>query len=315
MSESLLEIRQLRKTYGSLVAVDGVSFAVQRGECLGLLGPNGAGKTTLLSMLAGLLTPDSGQVLIEGRALAGDTDPLKMKLGLVPQDLALYEDLSARDNLNFFGALYNLDRPTLRERIADALGIVGLADRAEDKVKTFSGGMKRRLNLAAALLHRPQLLLLDEPTVGVDPQSRNAIFDNIEAFRAQGKTILYTTHYMEEVERLCDRVVIIDHGKIVVDDTLARLKKQTGNKNIIKIELAASGAVEFLPALRELAGVRAATMAGVELTVELDDLAAATPAVFLLLQKHGQTLVHISSQRPSLEAIFLTHTGRQLRDS
>jgi ABC-2 type transport system ATP-binding protein len=315
MNAPLLEIRQLRKTYGSLVAVEGVSFTVQRGECLGLLGPNGAGKTTTLSMLAGLLTPDSGQVLIEGRALAGDTDPLKQKLGLVPQELALYEDLSARDNLNFFGALYNLDAPTLRERIAEALTIVGLSDRIDDHAKTFSGGMKRRLNLAAALLHRPQLLLLDEPTVGVDPQSRNAIFDNIEALRAQGKTILYTTHYMEEVERLCDRVVIIDHGKLIVDDTLAALKQRARNANILKIELATVTGSDWLSALRQLPGVRVAELAGVNLSVELDELAAATPAVLLLLQKHDQKVAHLSSERPTLESIFLSHTGRQLRDS
>jgi len=315
MNETLLEVRQLRKAYGPLVAVQDVSFSVGRGECLGLLGPTGAGKTTTLSMLSGLLTPDSGQVLIQGRALAGDTDPLKDKLGLVPQDIALYEDLSAQDNLNFFGALYNLDGATLRPRIAEALEIVGLSDRVADKVKTFSGGMKRRLNLAAALLHQPDLLLLDEPTVGVDPQSRNAIFGNIEALRAQGKTIIYTTHYLEEVERLCSRVVIMDHGKIIVDDTLSRLKQRAGQSDLLKIDLATAGNSEWLPSLRQLPGVRSAHLAGVELSVELDDLAGVTPPVLLLLKQHGQNIVHLSAQRPTLESIFLTHTGRQLRDS
>jgi ABC-2 type transport system ATP-binding protein len=314
MNESLLEVRELRKTYGAFTAVDGISFSVRRGECLGLLGPNGAGKTTTLSMLAGLLTPNGGQVLIEGRALAGDTDPIKRKLGLVPQELALYDELTARDNLNFFGALQNLDAPTRRVRIAEALEIVGLSDRAGDKTKTFSGGMKRRLNLAAALLHQPELLLLDEPTVGVDPQSRNAIFDNIEALRAQGKTILYTTHYMEEVERLCDRVVIIDHGKIIVDDTLANLRRQAGVANVLKLELAEAGATDWLPALRQLAGVRTAELAGVVLAVELDGFDAAVPAVLVLLRERGQRVIHLSSQRPTLESIFLAHTGRQLRD-
>ena len=311
----MLEVRQLRKTYGTLVAVQDVSFGVKRGECLGLLGPNGAGKTTTLSMLSGLLTPDSGQVLIEGRALAGDTDPLKSKLGLVPQDLALYEDLSAQDNLVFFGALYDLDGATLKTRIAEALAIVGLSDRAADKVKTFSGGMKRRLNLAAALLHQPDLLLLDEPTVGVDPQSRNAIFGNIEALRAQGKTIIYTTHYMEEVERLCNRVVIIDHGKIIVDETLAALKQNAGEAKVLKLEVAAGGDAKWLPALRQLPGVISASLEGAGLSVELADLAAVTPSVLLLLKQHDQTVVHLSAERPTLESIFLTHTGRQLRDS
>lgn len=315
MSDALLEVRQLRKTYGSFVAVDGVSFSVRRGECLGLLGPNGAGKTTTLSMLAGLLTPNGGQVLIEGRPLAGDTDPLKKKLGLVPQELALYDELSARDNLNFFGALQDLDAPTRRQRIAEALTIVGLSDRAGDKAKTFSGGMKRRLNLAAALLHQPQLLLLDEPTVGVDPQSRNAIFDNIETLRAQGKTILYTTHYMEEVERLCDRVVIIDHGKIIVDDTLVHLRKQAAVSNILTLELAEATATDWLPALRQLAGVRSAELAGVMLAVELEAFDVGAPAVLVLLRERGQKVIHLASQRPTLESIFLAHTGRQLRDS
>ncbi len=315
MNEIILEVRDLRKTYGSFTAVDGISFSVRRGECLGLLGPNGAGKTTTLSMLAGLLTPTGGQVLIEGRPLAGDTDPLKKKLGLVPQELALYDELTANDNLNFFGALQDLDGPTRHERIAEALEIVGLSDRAKDKAKTFSGGMKRRLNLAAALLHHPQLLLLDEPTVGVDPQSRNAIFDNIEVLRKQGKTILYTTHYMEEVERLCDRVVIIDHGRIIVDDTLVRLRKNAGVANILKLELAEVAGTEWLPALRQLSGVRTAELAGVILAVELEAFDSVAPAVLILLRERGQRVVHLSSQRPTLESIFLTHTGRQLRDS
>ena len=315
MSAPLLEIRHLRKTYGSLVAVDGASFTVPRGECLGLLGPNGAGKTTTLSMLAGLLTPDSGQVLIDGRALAGDTDPLKRQLGLVPQELALYEDLTAAENLAFFGALYSLEKATLHQRMADALAIVGLSDRARDKAGTFSGGMKRRLNLAAALLHDPQLLLLDEPTVGVDPQSRNAIFDNIEALRARGKTILYTTHYMEEVERLCDRVVIVDHGKVIADDTIAALRARAGSGNVLKITLAQATPGTWLPALRQLAGIRSAQLAGALLSLELDDLTASASPILHFLGEHHETIVHLSSDRPNLESIFLTLTGRQLRDT
>jgi len=224
----VLEIRGLRKTFGSLVAVDDVSFSVAPGRLTGLLGPNGAGKTTTVSIIAGLMPPERGQVLIGGKPLSGDTDPLKRKIGLVPQDLALYDELSARENLRFFGALYNLSGRALDQAMSSALTMVGLADRARDKVKTFSGGMKRRLNLAAGLLHDPDILLLDEPTVGVDPQSRNAIFDNLEELKRRGKALLYTTHYMEEAERLADRIVVIDHGRVAADDTLDGLYAGVG---------------------------------------------------------------------------------------
>jgi ABC-2 type transport system ATP-binding protein len=220
----MLEVRNLRKTFGSLVAVDGVSFKAMPGRLTGLLGPNGAGKTTTVSMIAGLIAPELGEVLVGGKALSGDTDPVKRKIGLVPQDLALYDELSARENLKYFGALYGLSGSAREQAMTSALTLVGLADRAKDRVKTFSGGMKRRLNLAAGLLHDPDILLLDEPTVGVDPQSRNAIFENLEELKRRGKALLYTTHYMEEVERLADRVVIIDNGKVVADDTLAGLR-------------------------------------------------------------------------------------------
>ena len=219
----MLEIRCLRKRFGSLLAVDDVSLTIEPGQILGVLGPNGAGKTTTVSMIAGLLTPDAGEIRIDGQLLAGDCDPAKRKIGLVPQDLALYEELTAQDNLRFFGALYSLTGAALDHAMAVALTLVGLGDRMRDRVKTFSGGMKRRLNLAAGLLHDPDILLLDEPTVGVDPQSRNAIFDNLEELRDRGKALLYTTHYMEEAERLADRLVIIDRGQVVASDTLAGL--------------------------------------------------------------------------------------------
>jgi linearmycin/streptolysin S transport system ATP-binding protein len=222
----MLHVKNLRKTFGPLVAVDDVTFAVEPGELVGLLGPNGAGKTTTVSMIAGLLSPDRGDVLVAGRRLEGDTDQSKRRIGLVPQDLALYEELSARANLRFFGALYGLSGAALNRAIEAALELVGLADRTSDRVKTFSGGMKRRLNLAAGLLHDPDILLLDEPTVGVDPQSRNAIFENLELLKSRGKALLYTTHYMEEVERLADRIVVVDHGKVIADDTLAGLQSR-----------------------------------------------------------------------------------------
>jgi ABC-2 type transport system ATP-binding protein len=225
----MLQISHLRKTFGPLVAADDVSFTVAPGQLVGLLGPNGAGKTTTVSMIAGLVTPERGEVLISGERLRGDTDPKKRRIGLVPQDLALYDELSARDNLRFFGALYSLTGGELDAAIASALQLVELADRARDRVKTFSGGMKRRLNLAAGILHDPDILLLDEPTVGVDPQSRNAIFENLELLKRRGKALLYTTHYMEEAERLADRIVVIDHGKVIADDTLAGLRSRAAS--------------------------------------------------------------------------------------
>jgi ABC-2 type transport system ATP-binding protein len=223
----VLEAAHLKKAFGRVVAVDDVSFAVEAGRLVAVLGPNGAGKTTTVSMIAGLIAPDSGEIRIDGRGISGDTDPAKRRIGLVPQDLALYDELSARSNLRFFGALYNLAGESLHSAIRSALELVGLAERERDLVKTFSGGMKRRLNLAAGLLHDPDILLLDEPTVGVDPQSRNAIFDNLELLKSRGKALLYTTHYMEEAERLADRIVVIDHGRIIADDTLAGLHALT----------------------------------------------------------------------------------------
>jgi len=222
----MLAIKNLRKSFGSVVAVDDVSFTLGRGQLLGLLGPNGAGKTTTVSMIAGLVTPEQGEVLIEGARLSGDTDSKKRRIGLVPQDLALYDELSARANLRFFGALYGLSGATLEKAIASAMELVGLIDRIKDRVATYSGGMKRRLNLAAGLLHDPDILLLDEPTVGVDPQSRNAIFDNLELLKSRGKALLYTTHYMEEVERLADRIVVMDHGRVIAEDTLDGLQSR-----------------------------------------------------------------------------------------
>jgi ABC-2 type transport system ATP-binding protein len=219
----VLEARALRKTFGAVGAVAGVSFSLVPGQLLGLLGPNGAGKTTTVSMLTGLVTPDAGEILLDGHRLRGEADPAKRRIGLVPQDLALYEELSAHDNLRFFGGLYGLTGAALHRAIAAVLALVGLTDRAAARVASYSGGMKRRLNLAAGLLHDPDVLLLDEPTVGVDPQSRNAIFDNLEQLKGRGKALLYTTHYMEEAERLADRIVILDHGRVIADDTLAGL--------------------------------------------------------------------------------------------
>jgi len=225
----MLVIDGLTKRYGERLAVADISFRVARGESLGLLGPNGAGKTSTLAMICGIAKPDGGSVRWEAKV--GDPGGIDLKrcVGLVPQDLALYDELSAWANLQLFGGLYGLAPNLLRQRAEEALVLVGLADRRNDRVKTFSGGMKRRLNIAGALLHDPDLILLDEPTVGVDPQSRNAIFENLEALKQRGKTLLYTTHYMEEAERLCERVVIMDHGRVLADDRVDGLKARHGN--------------------------------------------------------------------------------------
>ena len=311
----MLEAHGLKKSYGSVVAVDGVSLHAATGETVGLLGPNGAGKTTTVSIIAGLVRPDAGSVKIDGRVLAGDADPNKRRIGLVPQDLALFDELPARENLLLFAALYDLSGAGANRAIGEALELVGLAERSRDRVRTFSGGMKRRLNLAAALLHDPQILLLDEPTVGVDPQSRNAIFENLETLKQRGKTLLYTTHYMEEAERLCDRVIIIDHGKVIADDGLQGLYRMLPASNLLAIELENGADGLRLDELRSLPGVRTAELEAGTLRVGVHDLAAETPRLLQWLVDQGHPYRHVASERATLETVFLTLTGRSLRDA
>jgi ABC-2 type transport system ATP-binding protein len=310
----MLEVFELKKRFGATVAVDGVSFAVADGETVGLLGPNGAGKTTTVAMICGLLRPDAGEVRVDGKPLRGDADPAKRRIGLVPQEVALYDELTARDNLRLFGALYDLDRPNVDRASAEALELVGLTDRAGDRVKTFSGGMKRRLNLAAALLHDPQTLVLDEPTVGVDPQSRNAIFDNLEALKGRGKSLVYTTHYMEEAERLCDRVVILDKGRVVAGDTLRGLYKLLPAPNRIAVELDGPADGPWLDELRAVPGVIDARFDGGVLNVGVTGLTTDAPAVLGWLAAQGRGFSHVETERPDLESVFLSLTGRSLRD-
>ncbi len=220
----MLEATDLWKKYGEIQAVSGISLTARSGQIVGLLGPNGAGKTTTVSMIAGLTASDRGSVAIDGMPLTETANDAKRRIGLVPQEIALYEELGAEANLRLMGALYGIEGKLLDERVGAALALVGLADRARDKPSKFSGGMKRRLNIACALVHDPDVLL-DEPTVGVDPQSRNAIFENLESLRDRGKALVYTTHYMEEAERLCDHIVIVDHGKVIASDTRENLLK------------------------------------------------------------------------------------------
>src|SRR5271154_4774088 len=306
---------RLQKKFGATTAVAEVSFAAAPGEVLGLLGPNGAGKSTTISMLAGLMRPDGGRVHIDGVPLGTGADPTKRRLGLVTQEIALIDELSARMNLEFFGGLYGLAGRPLAARIAAALELTSLGDRAKDPPKEFSGGMRRPLNLACALLHEPQILLLDEPTVGVDPQSRNAIFDTIEALAGAGRTMVYTTHYMEEVERLCERVVIIDHGRVLADDTLAGLLAHApvSNKLWLNLNLAPDRAA--LEEIEALPGVIRVELAGQELSVSAADLGTAAPRVLERLAARGFSCQELTSRRANLEDVFLALTGRTLRDT
>ena len=311
----MLTVSNLRKQYGDFLAVNNVCLSVPKGECFGLLGPNGAGKTTTISIICGILRPDSGQVLIDGRQITSDTSPIKQRIGYVPQDLALYEELDAIGNLRLFGALYHLGGDTLRKRIDEALALTGLADRAHEPVTRFSGGMKRRLNIGAALLHDPDLLILDEPTVGVDPQSRNAIFDTLKTLQSRGKTLIYTTHYMEEVERLCDRVAIMDHGRIIADDTLPGLRRLLPDRDRLQVELNDVGGGDArLEQLTALAGVRLAHLHGATLTLEIDHIGRDVPTILTWLDTRNFHIRSASTRHTALEDIFLHLTGRSLRD-
>ena len=242
----MLVIQNLRKNFGTRCAVKDISFSVGKGETVGLLGPNGAGKTTAIAMICGIAKADAGRVTLDGEAITPESRTLKQRVGLVPQDLALFEELSAWANIELFGGLYGITGPLLEQRGTAALQLVGLAERRREAIKNFSGGMKRRVNIACALLHEPDLILMDEPTVGVDPQSRNAIFDNIETLKRQGKTLIYTTHYMEEAERLCDRIIIMDRGAVVANDTVAGLYAQLPVKRDAVIELSVDEANDAL---------------------------------------------------------------------
>jgi ABC-2 type transport system ATP-binding protein len=313
MPNPVIEVEKLVKKYGERVAVNEVSFSVQEGEIFGLLGPNGAGKTTTISILATLLPPDGGKVIIGGYDLAREANKIKPLIGFVPQELALYPTLSAWDNLAFFGRIYGLRGNVLKERIATALDMVGLRERAGDAVRTFSGGMKRRLNIAASLLHRPRILFLDEPTMGVDPQSRNFIFEHIEQLKAEGMTIIYTTHYMEEAERLCDRVAIMDEGRILALDTPKGLIGLLGG-GVIYVGIATEAIEMLLPAVRSLPHVRSASYQGGRLKVEAS---AARPALLELIELCNARDVPILSLEvlePNLESVFLHLTGKRLRD-
>ena len=301
------------KRFDDLVAVDGVSFSIAEGETYGLLGPNGAGKTTSISMISGLLEGDAGEISVNGEQISTRSTAGKGEIGLVPQDLAIYPDLTATENLAFFGRLYGMGGEPLSARVDEVLEVVGLADRRDDYVKEYSGGMKRRLNIGIGLLHKPQLLILDEPTVGVDPQSRNAILESVEALSNEGMAVLYTTHYMEEAERLCDRVAIIDEGKIQAEGTRRELVQLVGQKDRVTVAGSGdlSGAAE---AVRGISGVSEATTSDHELHILAEDASSILPQLLTCVTSSGGTISGVEVFEPNLEAVFLHLTGKALRD-
>jgi ABC-2 type transport system ATP-binding protein len=310
---NVLEAKDLRKSFGDLQAVNGVTLHIAPGETYGLLGPNGAGKTTTISMIAGLLAADGGEVRVGGDVITPKAVGPKARMGLVPQELAIYPDLTAAENLAFFGRLYGMRGDDLKARVGRVLEVVGLTDRADDLTKEFSGGMKRRLNIGIGLLHSPELLILDEPTVGVDPQSRNAILEAVEELSRAGMAVLYTTHYMEEAERLCDRVGIIDQGEIKAEGTRRELVQLVGQKDRVSIE--GNGPIaEAVVVLANSEGVSEASADDHRISLLVEDAGSRLAALLSAVSSAGLSVTGVEIEEPNLEAVFLHLTGKALRD-
>jgi ABC-2 type transport system ATP-binding protein len=307
-----IQVRGLRKTYGDLVAVDGVDVSAFAGEIFGLLGPNGAGKSTLIGCASGLLTPSAGTVTMLGHDVSGDGPAARRQLGVVPQELALYEDLSARDNLGFWGAAYGLSGRPLRHRVDEVLHVIGLGDRGREPVKRFSGGMKRRLNFGCGIVHEPKVLLLDEPTVGVDPQSRVKLLELVRAQAAAGACVLYTTHYMEEAQSLCDRLTIIDQGKVLAAGTLAELRGRLGEKDLVR--LTGTFPKPRAPELLQVPGAEFVSADNAGITLAVPHASRVLPAIFAAVTGAGGTIHDATISQPSLESLFIALTGRDLRE-
>lgn len=316
----IVETHNLRKQYhppDGPEAVKGVTFAIQQGEIFSLLGPNGAGKSTTISMLSGLLAPTDGDAVIDGHSITHDAKAVKQVIGVVPQEIALYDSISARENLQFWGRMYGLRGEQLKERVTAVLEIAGLTERAGEKVETFSGGMKRRINIAVGLLHKPKVLYMDEPTVGIDPQSRRRILDTVKELNEKGLTVLYTTHYMEEAEELSHRIGIIDHGELIAIGTLAQLTATVGHYDTIRLDVGlpeeANG--ELRQALAALPGIHQADgdVDG-HLILQTEDANMMLPAVIQHISGQGLAIRKLEIQEPDLEAVFLHLTGRALRD-
>ncbi|MDP4093731.1 MAG: ABC transporter ATP-binding protein [Bacillota bacterium] len=310
---SYIEIKNLSKSYGNLKAVDDVSFNVEKGEVFGLLGPNGAGKSTLISMITTLLKPDSGDIIVDEYTMNGNNSEIRKILGLVPQEIALYPTLTAKENLVFWGRMYGLRGSLLNERVDEALEIAGLVDRAKDRVDSYSGGMKRRINIAAALLHKPGVLIMDEPTVGIDPQSRNHILETVLKLNMEGMTVIYTSHYMEEVEFLCSRVAIVDHGKVIALGTKDELKKLVGDNDTLNIELT-STSNKVLDKIKGLNGVDSVSVEEGKLKVITPEADMVLARIISILDIEKSKIHSVNIEQSNLESVFLHLTGRALRD-
>jgi ABC-2 type transport system ATP-binding protein len=312
---AILEVQNLSKKYGDFTAVKGISFDIQEGEIFSLLGPNGAGKTTTISMLSTLYDPTDGDAVIGGHSIKKEPMAVRQVIGVVPQDLALYEDLTARENLVFWGQMYNLGGKALNSRVDEVLEQIGLTDKAKNRVKTYSGGMKRRVNIGVGLLHKPRLLFMDEPTVGIDPQSRRAILDTVIDLNKQGMTVLYTTHYMEEAAELSDRVGIIDHGELIALGTQAELTKQVGQSETLILHVGENDDPEALAkALAGLSGVLEASAVDHEISIITPEAEKVLAGVVSKANERGVKIHSIDIREPNLEAVFLHLTGRALRD-
>ena len=311
-----IEVTNLHKDFGETYAVQGVSFAAKAGEVLSLLGPNGAGKSTTISMLSCLLQPTKGDALVMGRSITREPQHVKEVIGVVPQDIALYPDLSARENLEFWGKMYGLRGAELRKRVDEVLEMVGLTEHAKGRVERFSGGMKRRINIGAALLHRPQVLILDEPTVGIDPQSRRSILDSVKEFNRQGMTVLYTSHYMEEVEELSHHIAIMDHGKAIAYGTRDELVKIVGELDRLDLTVSGTDGVEarVIDCWKTLPGVHSVSAKDGTVTVLVEDSNRVLPELFEAAVRAGARITSVDIQEPNLETVFIHLTGRALRD-
>lgn len=311
----ILQVQHLAKKYGDFQAVKSISFDIMEGEIFSLLGPNGAGKTTSISMLSTLYDPSEGDALIGGHSIRKDPMAVRQIIGVVPQDLALYEDLSARENLLFWGQMYGLSGKNLQSRIDEVLNQIGLTEKANNRVKTYSGGMKRRVNIGVGLLHKPRLLFMDEPTVGIDPQSRRAILDTVKLLNQQGMTVLYTTHYMEEAAELSNRVGIIDHGQLIALGTQAELTRQVGETDTLILHLGEEqDPASLAEALRGLPGVRLAEAGENQVTIITPSAAEALAGIVAKASERGIKIRSLDIREPNLEAVFLHLTGRALRD-
>jgi ABC-2 type transport system ATP-binding protein len=309
----MIQVRSVSKSYGNIEAIKDVSFTINKGEIFGMLGPNGAGKSTIVNILNTLVKPDKGDVIIDGVNIKDDGDTIKLIMGVVPQEIALYEELSAYENMMFWGGLYDIPKQQLKTNVNKTLEIVDLVNRKDDRIKTFSGGMKRRINIACSLLHNPRILVLDEPTVGVDPQNRNHIFEVIERLNSEGMTIIYTTHYLEEAERFCDTIGIIDEGRIIAQGTLKELKEISGATDSLTIKLADSD-YETISGITSTNPLFRFDITSNTLTVECSNISKDISTIINHIQYSGGVIERIYTRGTNLESVYLKLTGKELRD-